>query len=276
MSAGAGELSPTYPNTVKFWDALAAHHAAIEDNYLDVASLRLIMADVQSPVLIVGAGQGLLVAELRKNGHQCDGVDFSSAMIRYAKSRRGFELMQADASVLPLGNATYETVIYATGVIDFNGDENVIRQMLNEGRRVAKPEGRIFVAFYRLSPTLENFLGKVGLLDDHVLRHRQSLETYLLTPLQMLRWVRHNARTGSLGAVILLLRMAVFGTLREKSTTLKMQRIVRGMEDPQTFIQTAPETQPYRNEAEVRRLFDRLAIPIKQLRTLATCWMARL
>jgi len=41
----------------RFWDALAAHHAAIEDNYLDLASLRRILSDVRSPVLVVGAGQ---------------------------------------------------------------------------------------------------------------------------------------------------------------------------------------------------------------------------
>jgi hypothetical protein len=69
--------------------------------------------------------------------------------------------------------------------------------------------------------------------------------------------------------------MAVSGTVREKTTTLKMKRIVLGMENPLAFIEAAPETQPYRNEAEIRRLFDRLQIPIKNLRTLATCWVAQ-
>ena len=54
-----------------------------------------------------------------------------------------------------------------------------------------------------------------------------------------------------------------------------MQRIVRKMENPQAFIQAASETQPYRNEAEIRRLFDRLGIPIQKFRTLATCWIAQ-
>ena len=84
-----------------------------------------------------------------------------------------------------------------------------------------------------------------------------------------------SAGTGWLGAAALMLRLAVFGTLREKATTLKMQRIVRGMQNPQGFIQAAPETQPYRNEAEIRNLFDRLSVPIKELRTLATCWIAK-
>ncbi len=56
-------------------------------------------------------------------------------------------------------------------------------------------------------------------------------------------------------------------------TSLKMQRIIRGIANPQAFIEAAPETQPYRNEAEIKRLFDRLNIPIGELRTLATCWI---
>jgi predicted TPR repeat methyltransferase len=76
----------------KFWDALSPYHAAIEDNYLDLASLRRIMREVRSPVLVVGAGQGLLVAELQSRAFQCEGVDFSSEMIRHAKDRRGLDL----------------------------------------------------------------------------------------------------------------------------------------------------------------------------------------
>jgi hypothetical protein len=260
----------------RFWDALAVHHAAIEDNYLDLASLRQIIGDVRSPVLVVGAGQGLLVAELRSRGFQCDGVDFSSEMIRHARSRRGLDLIQADASAMPLADATYKTVIYATGVIDFTSDENAIRGMLNEGRRVAMPDGRIFVAFYRMSPAMEHFLHKLGLLNQHVLRHRECIETYLLTPTQMIRWLAERARIGRLAAVTLMLRLALRGPLREKVTSLKMQRIFRGMQNPQAFILAAPETQPYRNETAIRQLFGCLRIPLNQLRPLATCWIAQI
>jgi len=260
----------------RFWDVLAAHHAAIEDNFLDLASLRRIIGEVRSPVLVIGAGQGLLVAELRSKGFQCDGVDFSAGMIRYARSRRGIDLIRADARALPLSDATYETIIYATGVIDFHGDEGAIRSMLSEGRRVVMPGGKIFVAFYRFSPALEDFLTKVGLLSDNVLLHRRSLETYLLHPAQLVQWVMKHAGASWPGAVALMLRMAAFGTLREKTTTFKMQTIFRNMEHPQAFIMAAPETQPYRNEGEIRRLFDRLGASIKEFRTLASCWIAQI
>ena len=260
----------------RFWDVLAAHHAAIEDNLLDLASLRHLIGEIRSPVLMIGAGHGLLVAELRSKGFHCDGVDFSIEMIRHAKRRRGIELIQADASALPLSDARYETIIYATGVIDFCDDEEAIRKMLGEGRRVVKPDGKIFVAFYRFSPALEDFLTKVGLLSESVLLHRQSLETYLLNPAQLIKWVMKNASTGWLGAVALMLRMAAFGTLREKATTFKMQKILRKMENPLAFIQAAPEKQPYRGGAEIGRLFDRQGTSIKEFRTLASCWIVQI
>ena len=66
-----------------FWDALAPHHAALENSYLDLSSLRRIRQVVRPPVLVVGAGQGLIVAALKSQGLQCDGVDLSAEMIRY-------------------------------------------------------------------------------------------------------------------------------------------------------------------------------------------------
>lgn len=72
-------------SSAQFWDALAPHHARIENNYFDLATVRHIVPELQPPVLVVGAGQGLLVAELRNQGVRCDGVDFSPEMIRHAK-----------------------------------------------------------------------------------------------------------------------------------------------------------------------------------------------
>jgi len=102
----------------------------IENSYLDVPSLRRIMHDLHEPVLVVGAGQGLIVAELRKRGFRCDGVDLSSEKIRYAKLRRGISLVDADAKAMPLAQRTFLTVIDATGVVDFADDEERSKVML--------------------------------------------------------------------------------------------------------------------------------------------------
>ena len=145
-----------------FWDALAPHHSKIENSYLDLPSLRRIAHDIHQPVLVVGAGQGLIVAELQKKGVQCDGVDLSLEMIRYAKGRRGLDLVQADASAMPFGKGTYRTVIYATGVVDFMSDEEEIRVVMNEARRIADHSGKHFGRVLQIQRRHRRFYDKAG------------------------------------------------------------------------------------------------------------------
>jgi ubiquinone/menaquinone biosynthesis C-methylase UbiE len=263
-----------YPS--QFWDALAPQHAAIEDNYLDRESVRRILQEIESPVLVVGAGQGLIVEELQRKGFQCDGVDLSSEMVKYAKLRRGTTLVHADAKAMPFAERTYGAVIYATGVIDFTGDEEAIRMMLKEGRRVVKDAGKIFVAFYRVSAVLESFMSRVGLLSNSEIALRQSLELYLLNPAQMIKWVAKRAGLGYFHAVTVMLRMSALCTRQERRMTFKMQQVFREMSDPRALINAAPEKQPYRNEGEIRNLFKGLGTPVKQLRAFRSCYMVEI
>src|SRR5438552_13716047 len=260
----------------EFWDALAPHHSALENSYLDLPSLRLIQHDIRPPVLVVGAGQGLIVAALQKQGLQCDGVDLSAEMIRYAKLRRGLVLFHADAKALPFGNGAYKTIIYATGVIDFMSDEEEIRVIMNEARRIAAPSGNIFVAFYRFSAATEDFLIRLELLRNNVLRFRELLEIYRLTPLQTMAWVAKRAKAGYPGAVMLALRSWVFSSWQEKRNAFHMQRIFGQATQAEALIHAAPEVQIYRNEVEIRNLFTRLAIPIRQLGTSGSCYLVRI
>src|ERR1051326_4109949 len=117
---------PRVNSSTEFWDELATHHAAIENSYFDLGGVRAIMSEIESPVLLVGAGQGLIVGELIRRGYVCEGVDLSPQMIRYAKERRGLTLVHADARSMPFRDGSYKTVIYATGVIDFTANEQDI------------------------------------------------------------------------------------------------------------------------------------------------------
>ena len=259
-----------------FWDCLAPHHAKLENSYLDVPSIRRILNELQEPVLVVGAGQGLIVAEIRKRGLQCDGVDLSVEMIRQARLRRGITLIHADARAIPVAPQAYGTVIYATGVIDFTGDEAAIALMLKEGKRIVKDSGRIFVAFYRVSPASENFMAKVGLLNDHVMQLRQSFELYLLNPAQMVAWVAKRTGLSHFQAAMVMLRMSALTTTHEKMMTFRMQKIFRKASAARAFMSAAPEQQPYRNEAEIRSLFKRLGVPVKEFKIFASCYLVRI
>ena len=261
---------------IDFWDALAPHHSTIENSYLDLPSLRRILPDIHQPVLVVGAGQGLIVAELLNKGIQCVGVDLSSEMIKYARIRRGLDLVHANARALPFGDGSYRTLIYATGVVDFMGDEEGIRVIMNEARRVVHLSGNIFVAFYRLSAATERFLIRLDLLQNNVLCHREVLEIYRLNPAQAMAWVAKRANVSYFRATIMSLRSWAFSTWQEKRNGFHMQRLFAKGNHADTLIQAAPQKQPYRNEAEIRHLFARLAIPIKQLRTFSSCHIVRI
>jgi SAM-dependent methyltransferase len=259
-----------------FWNALAQFHAEVEDSNFDLVSVRRLLPEIESPVLVVGAGQGLIVAELRKYGHECDGVDLSSEMIRQAELRRGITLVQADAKAMPFAAASYKTIIYATGVVDFTAEEDEIQAMLTEGRRVVKESGNVFVAFYRASAAQENFMGVVGLLSDGKVTLRQSFELYLLNPAQMIGWVARRTGLGRFRATIALLRLSALCTMQERRTTLRMQRVFQKIDDPRSLINAAPEKLPYRNEREIENLFKRISIPIKQFSTYSSCYIVRI
>jgi SAM-dependent methyltransferase len=260
----------------EFWDALAPHHSALENSYLDLASLRRIQQEIRPPVLVVGAGQGLIVAALQAQGLQCDGVDLSAEMIRYARLRRGLALVHADARALPFGSGAYKTIIYATGVIDFMSDTEEIRAIMNEGRRIAEHSGTIFVAFYNFSAATEEFVIRLGLLRNSVLRFRELLEIYRLTPGQTMSWVARRAKLGYAGAVMLALRSWAFSSWQEKRNAFHLQKVFAKAKHADALVQAAPENQTYRNEVEIRDLFAQLAIPIKQLVTSGSCRMVRI
>ena len=259
-----------------FWDALAPHHSTIEDDYFDLSSLRLILPHIRPPVLVVGAGQGLIVEELGKNGFHTDGVDFSPEMIRYAKTRRGIVFIQADARAMPFEDGAYQTIICTTGVIDFIADEEHIRLILNEARRVVDRSGDIFVAFYRFSRTTEDFLTRLGILKDNVLYVRESLRIHQLNPLQAIAWVANKAEIGLFPVAILSLRSWFLSPMREKQRAFNMRKIFKKMDNPSSLINSAPERQPYRNEPQIRHLFNRLAIPIKRFETSASCYVVQI
>ena len=260
--------------TFEFWDALAPHHAMIEDSYLGRGVLRRILNRIQPPVLVVGAGQGLIVGELQHAGLRCDGVDLSAEMIRYARVRRGMELIEADARAMPFERGAYKTVIYATGVIDFMSDEEEIRTILNEGRRIAS--GSIFVAFYRMSAASEAFLTRLELLKDSVLKFRETLEIYRLSPIRAIAWVAKRAKVGYVGAAMASLRSSAGSTWEEKRNAFRMQRIFAKASGAEALVNAAPEEQPYRNEAEIRNLFARLAVPIKQFEAFGNCCVVQI
>jgi len=116
----------------------------------------------------------------------------------------------------------------------------------------------------------------VGLLKDNVVDVKESLKLYLLNPVQMIAWAAKRTGRSSLGAAALMLRMSLSTTMQEKLLTFKMKKVFRRLGNPKLLLDAAPQSQPYRNETEIRRLFDRLKIPLQGLDRFASCYIARI
>src|SRR5262249_45591503 len=117
----------------------------------------------------------------------------------------------------------------------------------------------------------DEFLARVGLLKNHSVAHRETLRLYLLSARETLAWVAERAGVNRVRAGLMLLAVAARTTLREKVISLRMRKIFRDASFSKSLISAAPEQQPYRNADEIRNLFQRLAIPIRQFQTLSTC-----
>jgi SAM-dependent methyltransferase len=148
-----------------WWDSWARYWEPLEDRHFGLAAMERVMRFISSPVLVVGAGHGIIVSALRERGLEVEGLDASEPMIAEAKRRRGLELVHGDARQLPFEAERFRSVIIASGVIDHHADEDDVGQILGEALRVLKPWGNLLVGFYRFDAKLEQVYRHIGVIE---------------------------------------------------------------------------------------------------------------
>ncbi len=227
-----------------------------------MANIRKLDSIIPDPVLIIGAGQGLLVEQLQKSGHKADGVDRSPQMIQYAETRRGLKLIEADARNLPFESGSYSTAIIATGVVDFMNDESEIKRIISEARRVTKGSGKVFVAFLGVHPAAERFARRIGLIAGGTLNQRRMLHLTSLSPREKLKIFRHDNRMSVFTAFREILFLQMFLPKREKNMSKRMGEVLKTADNPQVLIDAGMESMPVRTEQDIRTLFARLQLPV--------------
>jgi len=246
----------------RFWDTWAPYLSYIEDNHLDLANIKNLDSIISDPVLIIGAGQGLLVEQLQKSGHKADGVDRSPQMIKYAETRRGLNLIEADARNLPFESRSYSTAIIATGVVDFLNDDREIEQIISEARRVTKDSGKVLVAFLGTHPAAERFARRIGIIAGGTLNQRRMFHLASLYPWQALKTFRNDGRVGIFRAFREILILQMFLQREEKKMTKRLAQILKTADDTQALINSGIESMPFRTERDIRALFARLQLPV--------------
>lgn len=267
-----------------YWKIWSPYWSYEEDFFLDLEAIDKLAIAIRDPVLIIGAGQGLLVEQLQKKGFKVDGVDLEPNMIMHAKKRRGLNLIQANAKNMPFADKSYKTSIITTGVVDFLEDEEQIKLIINEALRVTDDSGKVFVAFYKYHRKVEKLLKYVGGITDKGLHHfKKTYEMMKLSvdsPIEFFRAVKNEANVGFFTAFLILIKAQMFLPKKEKRATKRFSKVwkqaSKELDNPELLIDCVPEFIPYRSEENIRNLFKNLNIPIHNMFIYDNCTVVQL
>ena len=266
-----------------FWHTWARYWSHFEDLFLDLNTISRLAKRLESPVLVIGGGQGLLVERLRSLGLTTDGVEREPAMAQRAKSLRGLDLICADGQDLPIRDGAYRSAVVATGVVDFLSDELSISAILHEAGRVVGRGGRVWAAFHRFHPQVEKLLRKMGLLGNGVYRYRRLIELSLLAytkPRMLYKELVKREEVGRWVAIQALIGFLLLAPAKEKQAFKTVARIheqeMRNSRDSGFLLRCMPEHLPYRGAVEIERLLGRLGAFAVALDTFPNCWVAEI
>jgi SAM-dependent methyltransferase len=101
-----------------------------------------------SPVLLVGAGRGMMLQALRAQGYCATGVDWSANMVAEAQRKGIVGLSQGDACCLADASESLASVIFSTGILLPTHSRDRINAYLGEAWRVLVPGGRLILCLW--------------------------------------------------------------------------------------------------------------------------------
>lgn len=148
------------------WDSLAEVWDLFECQGTTASDLIPLTDLIQPPILVVGAGQGLLVEFLQRRSLQVVGVDQSLEMIRMARLRRGITLIQARGEALPASDSSFQTIIIPTGVFGLHHHDG-IEQCLLECRRVLNPDGILILGVLNPDEAVLHLAQQIGHVEGY-------------------------------------------------------------------------------------------------------------
>ncbi len=155
-------VKPTEP--VIDWTTIAPVWSCYEEMGLSPVNLHLIEPHLASPVLIVGGGGGINLCHLRDRGYEVEAIDNNRQMIDYARTVRGAEIRCNSDATIPHDDATFASVIIATGVYNrVSLYEPFATTLMAEVARVAQPGARIVAGFFPASPDVDFVFRTLGL-----------------------------------------------------------------------------------------------------------------
>jgi ubiquinone/menaquinone biosynthesis C-methylase UbiE len=157
MTDASPEQKPAAPSplaTPEPWDLVSDGYVAELWDQFSLYSkdaLDFVAATPGADVLDVCTGPGTLAVQAARTARRVVGVDFSRQMLdelarRKAEARLdNIEILQADAQVLPLPDASFDAAFSMFGLIFFPDKNKGLREI----HRVLRPEGKVAISSWR-------------------------------------------------------------------------------------------------------------------------------
>ncbi|MBN1495402.1 MAG: class I SAM-dependent methyltransferase [Spirochaetes bacterium] len=263
----------------KWWSTWAPVWEHIEDRHFGTKTAESLIGQIRPEVLVVGAGQGLIVRYLKDTGISAVGLDINPRMVRIAKEKYGLGIIEGDAGKLPFNDASYNSVIISSGVVDYGADESSIKRFIEEALRVCREGGHVFVAFYRVIEPIEKIYRRIGVIDrDSVYRMTRIFEINelaeknpLLCMKPIRRWTgKSRMRVGVEWAIVGLTRPKEFMTERKWINNVFQSAAEKGI-TRRELLDSVPDRLPYWTRRQIEELMDRIQTGYSDIRTFDDC-----
>lgn len=133
----------------QFWDSQAAEwDEGRAGRGLQPRHLEHMTPWLASPILLVGAGRGLMLRALQAKGYVASGVDWSANMVAEALREGVVGLSHGDACHLPDESGSLASVIFSTGILLPTHVADRTKAYLEEARRVLAPGGHLILCLW--------------------------------------------------------------------------------------------------------------------------------
>jgi len=258
----------------KWWSTWAPVWDHIEDRHFGTTTTELLMDQIKPEVLVIGAGQGLIVRYLKNKGISATGLDINPDMVKVAKDKYDLAIVEGDAGKLPFQDDSYATVIISSGVVDYGADEAAITTFINEAKRVCRRGGKILAAFYKITGRIEKIYKKIGVIDsDSMYRMKRIFEINEIAekfpplcaiPIQ--KWTgKSMARVNFEWLIVGLTQPKEFKTERKWINALFKNARKIGLEK-KVMLESVPDAIPYRTTVQVKELMEKIHVGYREIK----------
>ncbi|MDJ0761921.1 MAG: ATP-binding cassette domain-containing protein [Myxococcota bacterium] len=267
----------------KWQQSWAPYWSFLEDAYLTTRHLKMHLSSIKSPVLVLGALQGLIVEYLQEQGFLTYGVDPEKQMVLQAKKRRDLRLIRADAFFLPFRTDAYNTVIIAPGIIDYMSDETLAAATIAEASRVLHASGHLIVTLYQLSTRVEEIYRNIGVLtNDRRFQMKRIFDLFnkgMSDPLGCARLISGWTDKDSLSAFYHWIKLGLTMPAEMKREYNNIKAIVKAAQQDgisqDVLLESVPVSVPYRGRYEIEQILRNVNMDPFELRVGNRCMIAK-